>query len=153
VKLCFTTGKNEPPLEELIKNTDNEYYMGEYKFQSLVVYQLSLDYLDQVYDILKILPDNEKFNLCSQLTRASTSIVLNIAEGSTGQSNNEQARFLGMAIRSYIETVACLDLIERRNYIPLEKLSPVRKTGRKLFYKLTKFKNALKKQDSSPGRS
>ena len=127
--------------------------MGEYKFQSLVVYQLSLDYLDRVYEILKMLPDNERFNLCSQIARAATSITLNIAEGSTGQSNKEQARFLGMAVRSYIETVACLDLIERRDYIPPNKLGLVRKTGRTLFYKVTKFKNALRSQESNPGRS
>jgi four helix bundle protein len=118
--------------------------MGEYKFQSLVVYQLSLDYHDQVYEILEILPDNERFNLCSQIARAATSITLNIAEGSTGQSNKEQARFLGMAIRSYIETVACLDLIERRGYIPIIDLSRVRRSGRTLFYKITRFKNALR---------
>ena len=74
--------------------------MGEYKFQSLTVYQLSLDYLDLVYELVERLPDNERFNLCSQIARAATSITLNIAEGSTGQSNKEQARFLGMAIRS-----------------------------------------------------
>lgn len=61
--------------------------MGEYKFQSLVVYQLSLEYIDQVYEILKLLPDHERFNLSSQIARVSTSISLNIAEGSTGQSN------------------------------------------------------------------
>lgn len=118
--------------------------MGEYKFQSLLVYQLSLDYLDQVYDLLKILPDNERFNLCSQFARAATSITLNIAEGSTGQSNKEQIRFLGIAVRSYIETVACLDLIERRGYIPTDELRSVRKNGRKLFYKITKFQKALR---------
>lgn len=118
--------------------------MGEYKFQSLLVYQLSLDYLDQVYDLLTKLPENEKYNLCSQFARAATSIALNIAEGSTGQSNREQARYLGMALRSYIETVACLDLIERRAYIPNNELSYVRKTGRTLFYKITKFRKALK---------
>jgi len=127
--------------------------MGEYKFQSLTVYQLSLDYLDLVYELVERLPDNERFNLCSQIARAATSITLNIAEGSTGQSNKEQARFLGMAIRSYIETVACLDLIERRDYIPPDKLHLVRKTGRMLFSKTTKFKNVLRSQESNPGRS
>jgi len=127
--------------------------MGEYKFQSLTVYQLSLDYLDLVYELVERLPDNERFNLCSQIARAATTITLNIAEGSTGQSNKEQARFLGKAIRSYIETVACLDLIERRDYIPPDKLHLVRKTGRMLFSKTTKFKNVLRSQESNPGRS
>lgn len=118
--------------------------MGEYKFQSLFVYQLSLDYIDHVYDLIDKLPGNEKFNLCSQLIRASTSITLNIAEGSTGQSDREQARFLSLATRSFIETVACLDLIERRGYIVANDLSNVRKTGRTLFYKITKFQKVLK---------
>jgi len=141
------------PLDLFISNRDNSICMGEYKFQSLFVYQLCLDYVDQVYDLLRIMPDNERFNLSSQLARAATSIVLNIAEGSTGQSNKEQARFLGMAIRSFIETVACLDLIERRDYIPPIKLSLVRKTGRTLFSKVTKFKIALRSQESNPCRS
>jgi len=127
--------------------------MGEYKFQSLVVYQLSLDYFDQVYELIERLPDQERYNLSSQIARAATSITLNIAEGSTGQSNKDQARFLDLAIRSFIETVACLDLIERRDYILPSKLSLVRKTGRTLFYKVTKFKNALRSQESNPGRS
>ena len=118
--------------------------MGEYKFQSLLDYQLSLDYLDQVYGLLNILPDNEGFKLCSQFSRAATSIALNIAGGSTGQSNREQARFLGMALRSCIEIVSCLDMIERRGYIPVKELSDVRKTGRTLFYKIIKFQKALK---------
>ena len=77
-------------------------HMGEYKFQSLLIYQISLDYIDQVYDLVQRLPAKEKFNLSSQLIRAATSIALNIAEGSTGQSNKEQARFLSMSLRSYL---------------------------------------------------
>jgi hypothetical protein len=40
-----------------------------------------------------------------------------IAEGSTGQSDLEQNRFLGLALRSLIETVACQRLITRRKYV------------------------------------
>ena len=89
----------------------------EYKFQKLEVYQLGLDFVDRIYELTNQLPDSERFNLRSQLERAVTSIVLNIAEGSTGQTDMEQNRFLGMALRSYLETVACMDLIERRKYL------------------------------------
>ena len=117
--------------------------MGEYKFQSLLVYKLALEYIDQVYDIVSSLPDSEKYNLSSQLVRSATSIALNIAEGSTGQSNKEQARFLSLSLRSYLETVACLDLIQRRNYLPPDVLVNARTTGRTLFYKITKFRKTL----------
>jgi four helix bundle protein len=73
-----------------------------YKFQELDVYKLSLDYLDNIYELVSKLPNSERFNLRDQLVRAVTSIVLNIAEGSTGQSNPEQNRFLGLAARSYL---------------------------------------------------
>ena len=78
-----------------------------YKFQRLEVYQLALEYVDAVYNLSRQLPESERFNLRSQVERAATSIVLNIAEGSTSQSDAEQARFLGLAVRSLLETVAC----------------------------------------------
>jgi four helix bundle protein len=118
--------------------------MGEYKFQSLIVYQLALVYIDQVYGLVKKLPESEKYNLSSQLVRAATSIGLNIAEGSTGQSDKEQIRFLNLSIRSYLETVACLDLCQRRNYFTTKELNEIRKTGEDLFFKLTRFRKALK---------
>ncbi len=88
-----------------------------FKFEQLDVWQLSLDYSDLIYEAADKLPESERFNLKSQITRAATSISLNIAEGSTGQSDLEQNRFLGMAIRSLIETVACQRLISRRKYV------------------------------------
>ena len=66
-----------------------------------------------VYDIANQLPRSEEYNK-SQIVRAATSVALNIAEGSTGQTDAEQARFLDLAIRSLIETVACQHIINRR---------------------------------------
>ena len=88
-----------------------------FKFESLDVWKMSLDYCDSIYQLAEELPESERFNLKSQITRAATSISLNIAEGSTGQTDPEQSRFLGMALRSLIETVACQRLISRRNYV------------------------------------
>ena len=117
--------------------------MSEYKFQSLYVYQLALDYIDQIYPIVENLPVGERYNLSSQIIRAATSIALNIAEGSTGQSDKEQIRFLSLALRSYLETVACLDLIERRDYQSAVNIEGVRKLGKTLFFKITRFQKAL----------
>jgi len=116
----------------------------EYKFQKLQVYQIALAYVDAVYDLSRLLPEREKYNLVSQIERASTSIVLNIAEGSTGQSDAEQNRFLGLALRSYLETIACFDLIERRAYIAVEGLSAIRDQGHQLFIKLSAFRKSVR---------
>jgi len=118
--------------------------MEEYKFQKLQVYQLALAYVDSVYELSRLLPEREKYNLSSQIERAATSIVLNIAEGSTGQSDAEQNRFLGLALRSYLETIACCDLIARRKYIPKESLIALREQGHQLFITLSAFRKALR---------
>lgn len=124
---------------------DGRRMTGEarYKFQRLKVYHLALEYVDRVFALSEKLPASERFNLCSQLERAATSIVLNIAEGSTGQSDAEQNRFLGLALRSYVETVACLDIIERRGYLNASSLEALRELGHELFVKLQSFRRAL----------
>lgn len=115
-----------------------------YKFERLEVWQMALEYSDMLYVLAGQLPPDEKYNLSSQLTRAGTSIALNIAEGSTGQTDKEQARFLGLAIRSLVETVACLHLIHRRDCLP--EPAPLREAYRfseKLFAKLQSFRHSL----------
>jgi len=115
-----------------------------YKFQKLNVYQLALDYVDNIYSITNQLPDRERYNFISQTQRAATSIVLNIAEGSTGQSNAEQRRYLSFAIRSHLETIACFDIIERREYLLKNELNLIRANGHKLSVKLIAFQKSLK---------
>ena len=115
-----------------------------YKFEQLDVWKLALDYLDLVYKLAEVLPRSEEYNLKSQITRAATSIALNIAEGSQGQSDAEQARFLGMAIRSLIETVACQHIIRRRAYVQNESLlKEIYEESQLLAKKLQSFRKTL----------
>ncbi len=115
-----------------------------YKFERLEVWQLALEYIDRMYDLAEHLPNSEEYNLKSQLRRAATSVALNIAEGSTGQSDAEQARFLGLALRSLVETVACQHLIRRRGYFSEgEQLREAYQFSEKLFAKLAAFRKSL----------
>jgi four helix bundle protein len=88
-----------------------------FKFEKLEVWGLALAYIDSIYEIAEKLPKSEEHNLKSQIIRAATSVSLNIAEGSIGQTDVEQARFLGLAIRSLVETVACQHIISRRKFL------------------------------------
>lgn len=124
-----------------------------YKFQRLEIYQLSLNYVELIYEVVQKLPRSENFNLNSQLTRAATSVALNIAEGSTSQSDAEQSRFLGMALRSLVETVACLDIIERRKYVNHDDLLTSRELGSKLFAKIQSMKRFLKQSGAKESRN
>ena len=115
-----------------------------YKFEQLEVWKLSLEYIDSIYALAEKLPKSEEYNLKSQIIRAATSISLNIAEGSTGQSDPEQARFLGMAIRSLIETVACQHIIRRRGFLQEKNLlQKAYEASQILARKLQSFRKSL----------
>ena len=88
-----------------------------FKFEKLIVWQKSVDLSDAVHHLTKQFPKDELYVLTAQIKRAADSVSLNIAEGSTGQSNNEFARFLGIALRSNIEVVSCMHLAKRRGYV------------------------------------
>jgi four helix bundle protein len=115
-----------------------------FKFEKLEVWQLSLEYIDSIYEIADQLPQDERYNLRSQVLRAATSVALNIAEGSTGQTDTEQARFLGLAIRSLLETVACQHLINRRGYLSdATKLREAYRRAETLAIKLQAMRRAV----------
>ncbi len=117
-----------------------------HKFERLEVWQLAIEYTDRCYAIASELPKQEEYNLGAQLRRAAVSIALNIAEGSTSQTDREQARFLSVALRSLIETVACLHLIHRRQYLDgTRALREVYQASEKLIAKLQAMRRALLK--------
>ena len=91
-----------------------------FKFEQLRVWQLSIDLTDKIHVLTKTFPKEELYILTQQIKRAADSVALNIAEGSTGQTNDEFKRFLGYAIRSGIEVVTCLYIAKRRNYLANE---------------------------------
>lgn len=78
---------------------------------------MAADLSNEIDLLAKKFPVEERFSLASQMKRAADSVVLNIAEGSTGQTVPEFKRFLDIALRSAIEVVACLYLAQKRKYI------------------------------------
>ena len=77
-----------------------------------------MDLNDKIHQLtLAHFPKSERFILTAQFKRAADSIVLNIAEGSTGQSNASYKLFLSYSLRSTIEVVSCIFIAKRRSYI------------------------------------
>lgn len=105
---------------------------------------MSLEYSDRIYDLANSLPAKEEYNLKQQMRKAVTSISLNIAEGSTSQSDAEFGRFVGMAVRSLVEVIACLHLAKRRKYVGDHKFKDVYDSGEKLFAKLQALRKRLR---------
>ncbi len=109
-----------------------------FDFENLKVYQKGLEYIDFVYNITKEFPRTEVFSLTDQLKRASTSICLNIAEGSGG-SKTEFKHFLKIARRSIRECVAITEISYRQKFID-EK---VKRQSRSFCMELSKMVNGL----------
>lgn len=88
-----------------------------FKFEKLEVWKKAVELSCHVHELTRNFPKEELYVLTSQIKRAADSIALNVAEGSTGQTNAEFKQFLGYAIRSGVEVVTCLYLARRRKLI------------------------------------
>ncbi len=78
--------------------------------ERLEVYRAALAFLQIVESLREGAPAIRR-HLSDQLDRASTSVVLNIAEGAGEFSPPEKARFYRMARRSATECAAVLDIL------------------------------------------
>ncbi len=91
-----------------------------FDFEKLDVYQKALNYANDIYNLTKYFPSEDRFEITSQLRRASLSISLNIAEGS-GRTKKEFKHFLLIARTSAQECVPLLTIAQMQEYIEKEK--------------------------------
>ena len=80
--------------------------------ERLDVYQLGLDFIVLANDVVERMPRG-RGHLADQLSRASTSIVLNIAEGAGKFSKGDKRRYYLSALGSATECAAILDVCLR----------------------------------------
>ena len=80
--------------------------------ERLDIYQLSLDFVVFANGVIEVLPRGRS-HLADQLTRASTSIVLNLAEGAGKHSKPDKRRYYLTARGSATECAALLDVCFR----------------------------------------
>ena len=78
------------------------------KFENLKVWQKAIDLTMEIHDLTRKFPKEELYILTAQIKRAADSTALNIAEGSTGQTNAEFRQFIIYAVRSAIEVISGL---------------------------------------------
>lgn len=86
-------------------------------YRDLIVWQKSVDFVRQIYQLTSRFPEDEKFGLSLQLRRAAISIPSNIAEGQSRKSRKEFVRFLLMARGSVSEIDTQLFISQSLNYI------------------------------------
>ena len=83
--------------------------MEKFYYRRLLVYQNAKQLAKEINETLKRFPDEERFALTSQLRRASTSVMFNIAEGFGRYSNKERIHFIDIANGSLMESSSNLN--------------------------------------------
>jgi four helix bundle protein len=79
-------------------------------FRDLRAWQASHELAGIVYKLTSKFPEDEKFNLSSQLKRSSVSIASNIAEGFARKSAKDKRKFYQIALGSLNELQSQLGL-------------------------------------------
>jgi S23 ribosomal protein. len=115
-----------------------------FKFENLEVWKEAIELGYKVHELTHSFPKEELYVLASQIKRAADSVALNIAEGSTGQTNAELRQFLGYAMRSAIEVVSCLYIGRKRGLISSSDFESLYKDIEIIVKKLQAFRNKLK---------
>ena len=114
-----------------------------FRFEDLQVWQRALDLGERISQLTKTFPKEEVYILTSQIKRAADSVVLNIAEGSTGQSKAVFKVFLSYSLRSAIEVVSCLFIARKRNIIDEEQFHNLYQEYEALVKMITALKNSF----------
>ncbi len=87
--------------------------------ENLDVYKIALDFLIAADSVLEGLPRG-RGHLADQLARASTSIVLNIAEGAGKYSGPDKRRYFLGSLGSTTECAAIFDILHRLKLVDAE---------------------------------
>jgi four helix bundle protein len=86
-------------------------------FEHLEVYKKARQFRRNMYGVTRKLPDFEKYELSSQIRRASVSLTNNIAEGHGRYHYLEQLKFLFQARGSLQELIDDLNVCEDEQYL------------------------------------
>jgi four helix bundle protein len=89
-------------------------------FEDLELYKAAREFRKAIYNLIKELPDDEKYNLVSQMRRAATSLTNNIAEGNGRYHYQESIQFCRQARGSLAELIDDLNICIDETYFSEE---------------------------------
>ncbi len=117
--------------------------MNDFYYRKLDVYNLSKQFVMQVYQLLRGYPEYERYALCDQLRRAVISIPSNIAEGAGRMALKERMHFYDIAYGSLTETLCQLEISRDLDYINDEQFSSLELTASRISMTLIALKKSI----------
>ncbi|RME10376.1 MAG: four helix bundle protein, partial [Bacteroidetes bacterium] len=114
----------------------------KYGFEKLTVWQSAKHVAVLIYKLTENFPKSEMYGLVSQMRRAAISIASNIAEGSTRDTKNDQARFYQIAFGSAIELTNQLMISQEIGYLNHDTFVEVMDELSRISFQINKLKSS-----------
>lgn len=95
-------------------------YLSMANFKELLVWQKSINFVTEIYELTNHFPKDEMYGLTSQIRRASISIPSNIAEGNSRRSVADYLQFLKIARGSCAEVETQLIIAQNLKFLSEE---------------------------------
>lgn len=89
----------------------------KFDFENLNVYQKTLNFIDEIFKLIKNLPKEYRFSIGDNLLRAGLSIANNLAEGNDKDSDKERKRYFRTSCDSDRECVSVFIVLKRQGLI------------------------------------
>lgn len=114
-------------------------------FEDLDVYKMAREFRKKMYKLSKELPEEEKYNLISQIRRAAISLTNNIAEGHGRFHFQENIQFLRQSRGSLEELIDDINVCFDEKYSTENYLTELKIEGYDLLKKINGYIKYLKK--------
>lgn len=115
-------------------------------YKDLIVWQKSMNLVEDIYNTTYDFPLKEQFVLTSQIRRAAISIPSNIAEGYGRNTTKNYIQFLTISRGSLLELETQIELCRRLKYLSDEKFKEIEMKIIEISKMLTALINKLKKK-------
>lgn len=114
------------------------------RFEDIEAWQEARKLVNCVYRVCSVKAFNNDYSLIDQIRRAAVSIMANIAEGFSRQSNKEFVQFLFIAKSSAAETQSHLYVALDQNYIQRKDFEHLHESLEKIQKQISNFIKYLK---------
>ncbi|MFY0651055.1 MAG: four helix bundle protein [Cyclobacteriaceae bacterium] len=116
-----------------------------HRYKELKVWQKSMDLAEQIYQMTKDFPKEEKYGLTSQLRKCAMSIPSNIAEGAGRNTDKDFSRFLDVSVGSLFELETQILLSARVGFLSEEHRNQITDEVSQIHAMLIGLKKTLNK--------
>jgi len=128
-----------------MENNRSDQDKKRYKLEDFELYETARKFRKKVYEVLKVLPHEEKHNLASQMRRVALSVSNNIAEGHGRWHYQENIQFCRISRGSVEEIIDDFNVCIDEGYCPGLNLTQLKKEGYDLIRRINGYIAYLKK--------